>query len=69
METITLKKYRGRGKNYLILDPNKNEVFLQDRINDRPSHRACRKVREESPGTAVRRTCLLYTSPSPRDCS
>ncbi len=23
METITLKKYRGRGNNYLILDPNK----------------------------------------------
>lgn len=31
METITLKKYRGRGNNYLILDPNKNEVFLQER--------------------------------------
>ncbi len=31
METITLKKYRGRGNNYLILDPNKNEIFLQDR--------------------------------------
>ena len=31
METITLKKYRGRGNNYLILDPNKNDIHLQER--------------------------------------
>lgn len=33
METITLKKYRGRGNNYLILDPNKNDIHLQERIS------------------------------------
>lgn len=31
MDTITLKKYKGRGNSYLILDPNKNELFLQER--------------------------------------
>lgn len=31
MDTITLKKYRGRGNDYLILDPNKNDVLLQER--------------------------------------
>ncbi|MGN0291222.1 MAG: hypothetical protein ACI4C5_04765 [Lachnospiraceae bacterium] len=31
MDTITLKKYKGRGNSYLILDPNKNDVFLQER--------------------------------------
>ena len=34
MDTITLKKYKGRGNSYLILDPNKNDVFLQERNID-----------------------------------
>lgn len=31
MDTITLKKYHGLGNDYLVLDPNKNEVQLQTR--------------------------------------
>lgn len=31
MDTITLSKYHGLGNDYLVLDPNKNEVVLQAR--------------------------------------
>ncbi|MEG1945748.1 MAG: diaminopimelate epimerase [Lachnospiraceae bacterium] len=31
MDTITMKKYHGLGNDYLVLDPNKNEIQLQDR--------------------------------------
>lgn len=31
METITLNKYHGLGNDYLVLDPNKNDIKLQDR--------------------------------------
>ncbi|MCR5468588.1 MAG: diaminopimelate epimerase [Lachnospiraceae bacterium] len=31
MNTITLKKYHGLGNDYLILDPKKNDIKLQDR--------------------------------------
>lgn len=31
MDTITLKKYHGLGNDYLIFDPNKNEIHLLER--------------------------------------
>lgn len=31
MDTITMKKYHGLGNDYLVLDPNKNEIKLQKR--------------------------------------
>lgn len=31
MNTITLKEYKGKDHSYLILDPNKNELLLQER--------------------------------------
>lgn len=31
MNMITLKKYHGLGNDYLVLDPNKNEIHLQER--------------------------------------
>lgn len=31
MDTITLKKYHGLGNDYLVFDPNKNEIKLQAR--------------------------------------
>ncbi|RDU23298.1 diaminopimelate epimerase [Anaerosacchariphilus polymeriproducens] len=31
MNTIQLKKYHGLGNDYLVLDPNKNKIHLQDR--------------------------------------
>lgn len=31
MDTITMKKYHGLGNDYLVLDPNKNDIKLQKR--------------------------------------
>lgn len=31
MDTITMSKYHGLGNDYLVLDPNKNEIQLQER--------------------------------------
>ncbi len=31
MDTITMKKYHGLGNDYLVLDPNKNRIKLQER--------------------------------------
>lgn len=31
MDTITMKKYHGLGNDYLVLDPNKNDIKLQTR--------------------------------------
>lgn len=31
MDTITMKKYHGLGNDYLVLDPNKNDIKLQER--------------------------------------
>lgn len=31
MDTITMKKYHGLGNDYLVLDPNKNDLKLQER--------------------------------------
>lgn len=31
MKTITMRKYHGLGNDYLVLDPNKNDVHLQER--------------------------------------
>lgn len=31
MDTITMKKYHGLGNDYLVLDPNKNDIKLQQR--------------------------------------
>ncbi len=31
MNQVTLKKYHGLGNDYLVLDPNKNELALQTR--------------------------------------
>lgn len=31
MDTIRMKKYHGLGNDYLVLDPNKNEITLQER--------------------------------------
>lgn len=35
MSTITLKKYHGLGNDYLVLDPGKNQIFLQERSIER----------------------------------
>lgn len=39
MDTITLKKYHGLGNDYLVFDPNKNEVKLQERKVEMLCHR------------------------------
>ena len=31
MDSITLKKYHGLGNDYLVLDPNRNDLVLQTR--------------------------------------
>jgi len=31
MKTYTMKKYQGLGNDYLVLDPNKNDITIQDR--------------------------------------
>lgn len=31
MDTVTMKKYHGLGNDYLVLDPNKNDIKLQER--------------------------------------
>ena len=39
MDTITLKKYHGLGNDYLVFDPNKNDIKLQERKIEMLCHR------------------------------
>ena len=41
MGTIIMKKYHGLGNDYLVLDPNKNDLALQTRTSEMVCRRNC----------------------------
>ena len=75
--SITMIKYQGLGNDYLVLDPNKNRVQLQGKKIALLCQRGFGLGADGvlygpveingKMGVHIYNSCLLYTSPSPRD--